>query len=232
MEKSKKKASFLCFVQHDCHLHSFRPSAGSSHEVRAQNRGKYYVMQDKLIHALASPLPARTSVDTEGASGPYRGIMARNGGKNLNIQDTQALVQAPPSLTSFGLDEVGPDAIKFGHPSSAHLFGSGSLGPNPVTTESCSDADVGSSFPSDSRCGHSPSPKPSPSAPHPSRVPFSSGVDFSCIPLPAIDVSAPSEDHGRASTSFLPGKLSVNDWSESPSLVHYPNFFLSNIRNL
>lgn len=184
-------------------------------------------MQEKSTHALASPSSARTSVDTEGASGPYCDVRACNRGKSLDMEDTQTPVQATPSLAPFGLNVVGPDAIKFGHPFGAHLSGSGSFGLNSVTAKSCSDADVGSSFPSGSGCGHSSGPKSSTSAPRPSWVPFSSGVDSSCISLPVVDVNAPSGDHGRDSTGFPPGKSSVDDWSESPSLVHYPDYFFN-----
>lgn len=203
--------------------------AGSSHEVRAQNRDKSLAIQDKPTHALALPSQARTNIDTKGASGPYRDVRARNRGKSLDMEDMQTLVQATPSLAPFRLDVVGPDAIKFGHPFGAHPFGSGSLDPNLVTAESCSDADVGSSFPSGSGCGHSPSPESSTSAPCPSWVPFSSGVDSSCISLPVVDANAPSGDHGRDSTGFSPGKSFVDDWSESHSLVHYADFFLNQI---
>jgi len=142
-------------------------------------------MQEKSTHALASPSPARTSVDTEGASGPYRDVRARNRGKSLDMEDTQTPVQATPSLAPFGLNMVGFDAIKFGHPFGAHLSGSGSLSPNLVTAKSCSDADIGSSFPS--------------------------GVDSSCITLLVVDVNAPSGDHGRDSIGFPPGKSFVDD---------------------
>jgi hypothetical protein len=63
-----------------------------------------------------------------------------------------------------------------------------------------------------------------PQLPRPSKVPFSSGVDSSCIPLLAADANAPHGDHGRASVGFPPGKSFVDDWSESSSLVHYPDF--------
>jgi hypothetical protein len=127
------------------------------------------------------------------------------------MEDTQTPVQATPSLAPFGLNMVGFDAIKFGHPFGAHLSGSGSLSPNLVTAKSCSDADIGSSFPSGSGCGHSSGPESSTSAPRPSWVPFSSGVDSSCITLLVVDVNAPSGDHGRDSIGFPPGKSSVDD---------------------
>lgn len=86
------------------------------------------------------------------------------------------------------------------HPSGDHLARSGSLGPNLETGKTCLETDVGSSFPSDSGCGHSPSLELSPSTPYPFRVPSLPSVD---LRLPTMDARAPSRDHGKASV-WLP----------------------------
>ncbi|KAG6736230.1 hypothetical protein POTOM_061042 [Populus tomentosa] len=109
--------------------------------------------------------PARTRIDSKGASSSYHGVRACNKGKCLDMHDTQAIIHAPPSLGPFRLDEVCPNGYMYGHPFGAHLSGSSSLGPNPETVKTYSDADVGSSIPSGFGGGHSPGSELSPSTP-------------------------------------------------------------------
>ncbi|KAJ6868633.1 hypothetical protein NC651_033652 [Populus alba x Populus x berolinensis] len=178
MAKSKKKASLFLLPQRNYHLHSSRPSAGSSCAVWAHNRCKSPAMQDPPTHALASPPPARTRIDSKGASSSYHGIRACNKGKCLDMHDTQAIIHAPPSLGPFRLDEVCPNGFMYGHPFGAHLSRYSSLGPNPKTIETYSDANVGFSIPSGFGGGHSPGSELSPSTPRSFKVPFLPGVDI------------------------------------------------------
>ncbi|KAJ6875693.1 hypothetical protein NC652_035156 [Populus alba x Populus x berolinensis] len=172
MEKSKKKASLFWFAQRDYHLHSSHPSAGSSYAIWAHNQCKSPAMQDLPTHALASPPPAHTRIDSKGASSSYHGIRACNKGKCLDMHDTQAIIHAPPSLGPFRLNEVCPNGFMYENPFGAHLSGSRSLGLNLETVKTYSDADFGSSIPSGFGGGHSPGSELSPSTPVPLRFPF------------------------------------------------------------
>ncbi|KAJ6875695.1 hypothetical protein NC652_035156 [Populus alba x Populus x berolinensis] len=111
-------------------------------------------MQDLPTHALASPPPAHTRIDSKGASSSYHG-------------DTQAIIHAPPSLGPFRLNEVCPNGFMYENPFGAHLSGSRSLGLNLETVKTYSDADFGSSIPSGFGGGHSPGSELSPSTPVP-----------------------------------------------------------------
>ncbi|KAG6746897.1 hypothetical protein POTOM_049270 [Populus tomentosa] len=113
-------------------------------------------MQDLPTHALASPPPAHTRIDSKGASSSYHGIRACNKGKCLDMHDTQAIIHAPPSLGPFRLNEVCPNGFMYENPFGAHLSGSRSLGLNLETVKTYSDADFGSSIPSGFGGGHSP----------------------------------------------------------------------------
>ncbi|KAJ6875694.1 hypothetical protein NC652_035156 [Populus alba x Populus x berolinensis] len=129
-------------------------------------------MQDLPTHALASPPPAHTRIDSKGASSSYHGIRACNKGKCLDMHDTQAIIHAPPSLGPFRLNEVCPNGFMYENPFGAHLSGSRSLGLNLETVKTYSDADFGSSIPSGFGGGHSPGSELSPSTPVPLRFPF------------------------------------------------------------
>jgi len=110
------------------------------------------------------------------------------------------------------------------------MYGSGPFGPDPVIVEHCYDAKVDSSLPSSSGGGHSPNPERSPLVPRPSGV-LASFCDASlCIPstMKIVVGGVSPGEHGRVPADDpSPGtrKPSVDDdWSGTPSLVHYLDF--------